>query len=305
MADDDLFIALSAADITVGKPLAWPIYDSDKSFLMREGHVFDSREEVENAVNNGLYRRKSGILTKKDREVEQERTRQEKERLADVNLRGKFEEMSAGIGDPLLLQVMASYGDERCKVRLIGFVPGKTVIIEAPAGAGNFVALREGQEVIARSFSGKLAYGFSTTVSKVCNSPIAYLHLAYPDFVQKAPVRESTRIAFSIIGTAARLEGDAESSRFAVLLVDFSTTGAAFTAPAGSAEKGSSLRISFKVKIQDIEVLPVVECIVRSNAAVEGDAGGKHRYGVQFKDLKTQELLVLQSMVYQKMLEKS
>ena len=303
MAEEGLFIALSLGDLAVGKPLPWPIYDNDKTFLMREGHVFDTQEQIDNAINNGLYRRKSGILTKKDREVELDRARAEKERLADASLRGKFEDMAAKVGDPLLLQVMASYGDERCKVRLIGFVVGHTVMIEAPAGAGNFVALREGQEVIARSFSGKLAYGFSTTVTKICSSPIAYVHLAYPDFVQKVPVRESTRVAFNVIGTAAKVVEEVDNSRFAVLLVDFSTTGAAFTAAEGVADRGSVLRLSFRVKIQDIEVLPVVECIVRSRAPVEGDGSGKHRFGVQFRDLKTQDLLVLQSMVYQKMLE--
>ena len=305
MADDGLFIALTSADLAVGRPLPWAIYDNDKTFLMREGHVFDSQEQIDNAVNNGLYRRKSGILTKKDKEVELEQARAKKERLADDSLRGKFEDMAAKVGDPLLLQVMAGHGDERCKVRLIGFSVGKTVIVEAPSGTGNFVAMREGQEVIARSFSGKLAYGFSTSVLKVCSTPLAYLHLAYPDFVQKAAVRESTRVAFSIIGMASRLEEGAEVEPFSVLLVDFSTTGAAFTAASGAADKGNVLRVSFRVKIQEIEVLPVVDCIVRSCAPVEGDGGGKHRYGVQFKDLKTQDLLVLQSMVYQKMLEQA
>lgn len=302
-AEGGQFIRLAGEDLSVGKALPWPIYDEDMTFLMREGHVFETQEQIDNAVRNGLYRRRSGILTKKDKEVELERVRAEKARLADESLRGRFEDMSAKIGDPLLLQVMASYGDERCKVRLIGYVAGETVIVEAPSGAGNFVAMREGQELIARSFSGKLAYGFSTTVAKVCNSPLPYLHLAYPEYVQKAAVRESTRVAFSVIGTATKLQGDAESDNFSVLLVDFSTTGAAFTAQSGVAEKGSILRLSFRIKIQAIEVLPVVECIVRSHGPIEGDTGARQRFGVQFKDLKTQDLLVLQSMVYQKMLE--
>ena len=305
MTDDDMFISLTTSDLSVGKPLPWPIYDNDKTFLMREGNVFDTLEQIENAVNNGLYRRKSGILTKKDREVEAERVRTEKERLADESLRGKFEEMSAKVGDLLMLQVKASYGDERCKVRLIGFVPGKTVIVESPTGAGNFVTIRAGQEIIARSFSGKMAYGFSTTVLKLCSAPLAYIHLAYPEFVQKVPVRESTRIDFSIIGNAVKLIGEKEAESFSVLLVDFSTTGAAFTAPGGVAEKGSVLRISFRVKIQAIEVLPVVECVVRSCAPVEDGNEGTHRFGVQFRGLMTQDLLVLQSMVYQKMLERA
>jgi len=299
MANDDLFILLTAADLSVGKPLPWHIYDNDKTLLLREGDVFDTQEQIDNAVNNGLYRRQSGILTKNDRELELD----SRARLDDVSLRGKFEEMSAKVGDLLLLQVKAAYGDERCKVRLMGFVVGKTVITEAPRGVGNNVNVREEQAIIVRSFSGKLAYGFSTHAVKVCSTPLPYLHLAYPEFVHKVPVRESTRVTFSIIGTASKLEDETDTESFSVLIVDISTTGAAFMAPGSVADRDSALRIAFRVKIQDIEVMPAVECIVRSCAPVESGSNGKHRFGVQFRNLKTQDLLALQGMVYQKMLE--
>ena len=304
---DELFVAVTAADMAPGRALPWPIYDRNKTLLQKSGHVFANQAQVARALADGLFRRKSGILSKKDRDLLQEREAAEEARLTDVKNRGRFEDMSARIGDPLLLQVKSSFADERCKVKLIGYVPGRTVIIEAPSGEGNNVAMRVGQSVIARSFSGKLAYGFSTMVKTVCNSPIAYCHLLYPDFVQKVPVRESARVAFNVIGSASPLNEDGterqEAAAFAVLLVDFSTSGASFVAQSGVAAKGQVLRLSFRIRIQDIEVTPSLQCIVRSSNPVDDSGNGKHRFGLQFKDLQTQDKLVLQSMVYQKMLE--
>lgn len=307
---DDLFLPLGPAELEPGMVMPWPIYDRNKVLLQKEGYAFASRQQIDRALLDGLFRRKSGILSKKDRDLLQEREAAEEARVNDVKNRGQFEEMLARIGDPLLLQVKTAFSDERCKVRLIGYVPKRTVIIEAPSGEGNNLALRVGQSVIARSFSGKMAYGFSTMVKAVCTTPISYCHLLYPDFVQKVPVRESARVAFNVIGTASTVEAakpeviaPPEKPSFAVLLVDFSTSGAAFVAPGGVAARGQVLRLAFRIRLQDIEVTPSVECIVRSSAPVEEDGKGKHRYGVQFKDLTMQDKLVLQSMVYQKMLE--
>lgn len=304
---DEFFVPIAPQEVAPGVALPWPIYDRRKVLLQKQGHIFSSREHVERALNDGLFRRKSGILSKKDRDVLEAREAAEEARLTDEKNRGQFEDMSARIGDPLLLQVRTTFAEERGKARLIGYVPKRTVIIEAPVGETSAMALRVGQSVIARSFSGKLAYGFETMVKAVCTTPITYCHLLYPDFVQKVPVRESARVAFNVIGTATLLPGEKEevaaTESFAVMLVDFSTTGAAFVAPSSVVARGRELRLAFRVRIQEIEVLPTLDCIVRSSSQIEDDAKGRSRYGVQFKEMSMQDRLVLQNMVYQKMLE--
>ncbi len=306
---DDLFVAVTPQELQPGAALPWPIYDRRKHLLQKEGHIFTSREQIERALLDGLFRRKSGILSKRDRDLLQAREAAEEARLTDEKNRGQFDEMSARIGDPLLLQVKSAFAEERGKARLIGYVPKRTVIIEAPVGDTGSMALRVGQSVIARSFSGKLAYGFETMVKAVCNTPITYCHLLYPDFVQKVPVRESARVSFNVIGSATVLADDnapeaaGTATSFSVLLVDFSTSGAAFVAATGAVARGKVVRISFRVRIQDIEVMPTLECIIRSSSVLEGESAGKSRYGVQFKEMNMQDKLILQSMVYQKMLE--
>ena len=238
-----------------------------------------------------------------DSEDKLERALNERAAPSNKSIRARFEDMGARIGDPLLLQVVGPFRDERCKVNLIGYAIGRSLIVEAPSGNDSHIPIRADQEVIVRSFSGKNAYGFSTTVNKVSKSPFPYLHINYPEHVETVSVRESSRIAFRVIGTASKVEGETVGDRVSVLIVDFSTTGAAFIAPGGIAGRNDILRITFRVKIQDIEAVPVVNCIVRSIAPIEGDTEGKHRYGIQFQNLNTQDLLVLQSMVYQKMLE--
>ena len=317
MVTDSFLILLEESDLSAGKPIPWSIYDQDEAVLWPEGHVFASQDEIVDAVNTVIFRREGGEPEVQDKiEIKGKHELQDKEAELDhafsdraspsnKTQRSKFEEMGARVGDVLLLQVMGPFRDERCKVKLIGYAVGRTIIIEAPSGASDHIAVHADQEVIVRSFSGKNAYGFWTTVNKASKLPFPYLHLNYPEYVDKVSVRESSRIPFNVIGMASRVKDEVVGDRISVLIVDFSTTGAAFVAPKGAVGRGDILRIAFRVKIQDIEVLPIVDSIIRSEAPIEGDANGKYRYGVQFKDLKTQDLLVLQSMVYQKMLEQA
>lgn len=48
-------IKLKAEDITIGQRLTWPICDSNGSFLVREGFVIKSSEQVEHLISRGVY----------------------------------------------------------------------------------------------------------------------------------------------------------------------------------------------------------------------------------------------------------
>ncbi|TCV86714.1 flagellar brake protein [Sulfurirhabdus autotrophica] len=301
-------VPLKISDINIGKPLPWPVYDSDRNLLLREGFIIENQRQIELLSENGLFRnpgwKKSAINIGTNSKQEQEE--KDKAKLATTeNLQGTFVEMKPNVGDPFQIQVSTSFGDERYSVKLLGYLPNGTVMVSAPEFDGHLVLCRENQNVIVRSFSGTAAFGFSSSIRKVCNTPISYLHLVYPKTVQKVSVRESARISFNIIGTVTNLNVGENSPGFPVSVVDVSTTGAAFVTNKKVAEKDDELRLTFKAKIKDIEVYPVLNCIVRSSTLESSESGvEKYRFGIQFKDLPTQELLILQSMVYQKMLEK-
>ena len=296
------FVPLKVADIAIGKPLPWPVYDGNRSLLLREGFVIENQRQVETLIEKGLYRntrwKKTSISSKPEKDNKETQAPTE-------NTQAQFEEMSPKVGDPFQIQTTTSFGEERHSVKLLGFLPGKTVMVGAPMVDGHLILMRESQNVIVRSFSGTAAHGFSTSIIKVCNSPISYLHLAYPKFVHKVSVRESARVAFNIIGTVVNLKNGEKSPSTPVSVVDVSTSGAAFVSTKKIAEKEDALRLTFRAKVKDIEVYPILPCIVRSIAIETGENDNhKYRYGIQFLELPTHEMLVLQSMVYQKMLEK-
>ena len=45
-------------EISVGKPLPWPVFDKNKKLLLREGYVIETLHQVEVLCANGLFRNK-------------------------------------------------------------------------------------------------------------------------------------------------------------------------------------------------------------------------------------------------------
>ena len=213
-----------------------------------------------------------------------------------------FEDIKARVGDMCQVQINTDSEEIRHSVKLLGYMPGKTILITAPTVNKSLLLLREGQSLTVRAFSGTAAYAFACEVIKVCNSPLAYLHLSYPKAVQKVPIRASARINFDLVGTSTNLAHSDNATPVPIIITDISTTGAAVAASSPLGKKGDSLRMVFSAKIRDIDVQPSLKCVIRSLTSSD-DAINPIKYGLQFLDLQTQDLLTLQSLVYQKILE--
>jgi len=213
-----------------------------------------------------------------------------------------FEDIKARVGDMFQVQISTDSQAIRHAVKLLGYFAGKTIIITAPTVNNSILLLREGQNLTVRAFSGTAAYAFSCEIIKVCNSPLAYLHLSYPKTVQKVPIRASARINFDLIGASTNITHGDNAAAIPIAITDISTTGAAVAASSPLGKKEDMLRIAFRAKIHDITVHPSLKCVIRSLTSTD-DELNPIKYGLQFLDLQTQDLLTLQSLVYQKILE--
>lgn len=299
MHDTDSLVPLRIADVAVGKPLPWPVYGPNKKLLLREGYVIETQKQLDMLVKDGVYRNTSwrpfGVRARSAAHVEDKKP--EEVEAAHYS----FEEMKPRVGDAIQIEVKG----ERYPVRLMGFVKGSTVMVTTPTVDGSMILLREGQPVVVRSFSGKDAYGFSSGILRVCNVPLPYLHLAYPKEVQSVAVRKTARAEFDLIGTVLNTSNPEVSASRPVRISDFSVAGASFSSPGAVGEKGDTLALTFRVRINETDTYPTVNCIVRS-VAKEGSTGStaeKLRYGVQFTDVPSDVSLLIQNMVYQKLLE--
>lgn len=298
----DNYVPLEVTDIAVGKPLPWPVYDEHRKLLLHEGFVIESASQAESLISKGLFRNPSwkSSVPAKDTLAPDQKPHEESE-----NTEFSFDDMKPRIGDPIQLHVKTGMASERYTVSLIGYVKGQTILITAPSSNGYVALMREGQLVIVRSFSGTNAYGFSSNVLRVYNTPIPYLHLPYPKSVKCVTVRKSARVHFNLIGSVVNTTEGVDDRSYPTLISDISISGASFTVNEPIAGMNDTLVLSFRTKVNDIDAYPAINCIVRS-ITDEGGIGGatiKLHYGVQFKDVPSDLVLLLQNIIYQKMLE--
>lgn len=298
----DSLVALRMDDIPVGKPLPWPIYGPNQKLLLRSGHVIETQRQLEMLFRNRLYRLASlgtsGSGGAKNVAPLESKAAEESETRNYV-----FEDLKPKVGDAIQLQVQ----EERYPVKLMGYAKGTTIMVSSPVVDGGVILLREGQPVVVRSFSGKDAYAFSSSILRVCSAPLPYIHLAYPKAVQSVAVRKTARADVDIIGAVNNVSKPDTGASRAVRICDLSVCGASFTVGEVVGEKGDSLNLAFRIKLDEIDAnLSIKVCCTVCSVSSEsdiGDAEGRFRYGVRFSDVPTDISLLLQNLIYQKLLD--
>ena len=112
------------------------------------------------------------------------------------------------IGDSIQLQFLTGADKSRCLVTLIGYLAEHSVIVSMPVIDGRPAPIREGQDLVARFFSGRNAYAFSAVARKAASTPYPYLHLSYPREVRGLVVRSSPRVQAHIDCRASTEDGN-------------------------------------------------------------------------------------------------
>ena len=207
------------------------------------------------------------------------------------------------IGDEVQLQFV---DDERLnlprvQVKIIGQLPGRSVIITNPLISGKVMLVREGQRVIGRMFSGGRVVGFTSSVLKVQTSPFPYLHLHYPKALEQVVVRKSSRMEVSLPAKIMR-QGQEEPAEGAIR--DISTSGCQLTCADALGEVGAriGLRTDFSLQNGELHTVPFAG-IIRNIAPEKPDDPecDLQRYGIQFGSLERQASLVIRAFLYEQM----
>ena len=115
-------------------------------------------------------------------------------------------------------------------VTLIGYVPGRSIMVmlAASAGTGARLALRTGDPCVVRFESGDSLYAFDTQVLWQAEQPFIHVHLAYPQGVQGALVRRSPRV--QVNDMVMMLVMEEAGRKLSVALADISLLGARLVA---------------------------------------------------------------------------
>jgi len=207
-----------------------------------------------------------------------------------------FQDMRLAVGDKLQLSPPSTVSGNRSVVPLIGYVEGVTLIVGAPPAGQWRPPLIEGDQVAVRVFSGQNAFGFTAYVNKIIKLPFDYLHLSFPKNIVGKIIRNSRRIKTHI---AAVVTGNP----VAAVISNLSATGAEIRAGASLGETGTTIALSFTLNIYGTDTPLALQAVIRSAKPDTQEAEGAWRLGIEFSELKPNDVATLHSLIYQELVE--
>lgn len=303
-------IPVESEKLVVGARLPWTLYDQDHNILIDGGQLIETQEQLQSLLASKPLRELSWQSSVGEKVSPDTRDTEDKAldaALADTTQsRFTFQDMRLRVGDRIQLQPPAAMGSDRYLVRLLGYLDNASLIVSAPVSNGMRVPVREHDKIVARVFSSEKAFGFDCAVVRVCKLPYNYLHLSFPDVIQGAVIRKSPRIKTKIITSIAKSDADNSSERLSGVIINLSADGALVKARQPLAEKSQSIVLSFRVTLHNIEAYLTTKAIIR-NVFSDEDKGDtetlKFHHGIQFLDLQPNDSVILQSLIYQQMIE--
>lgn len=301
-------ISARREDLPVGTPLPWPLFDENGEVLLDRGRVIAGDAELESLLAAKPMRELSwAVPSQGETGTSKESSKELDAALADGNEGSfTFTDMHLRVGERIQVQPPANVSCERYVVKLIGYVDKVSVLVTAPYENGLRVPLRENDTLVARIFSAQKAFGFSTSVERVCKIPYDYLHLAFPEHVQGSVVRKSPRVRTRIIVSISTPEAATADDRSSGLIVNLSADGALVKARQPLAANGGTLGLAFRVNLHNVDAYLTINAVVRSAFGDDGkgeDGTPMFSHGVQFRDLAPNDSVILQSLIYQQMIE--
>lgn len=211
----------------------------------------------------------------------------------------KFEDMKLVYGYPLQLQTSSSSGQpERFSCRLIGCLPGRSILLSVPKSGGKLVRFRPGQKVVARLMVDNGIGIFASAVEVQTADPYPILHISYPENVSFKGIRGATRVAIDepvkIINLTVISDRQISGN-----VVDVSVTGARIEAISGFGEIGHKIQVTMKVAVANIVRELTLDGIIRSRGEVDSQVvGNTIAYGVEFIEPEEDRRLLLYAYVY-------
>ncbi len=208
------------------------------------------------------------------------------------------------------LQVQATVPDNapRYTVRLIGQLPGASLVVTAPAQQGKVQLIREGQRFAVRVLKGESVVGFVAQVLYVSLRPYAHLHLEYPAEFEQIVVRNASRVSSDIPVLARNTaQPDQKDSFQRAIIIDLSESGAkiASTVPLGVC--GEMLHMKFEIVVGGVKEPLVLLGDIRNTAerpeSEDHGSSGSHTVGVQFRALNRYQQVLLNAWVSHRTLQ--
>ncbi|HUR40204.1 MAG TPA: flagellar brake protein [Verrucomicrobiae bacterium] len=204
------------------------------------------------------------------------------------------------VGESLQVQFLDDDTRGQFYVKVIGFLPERSLLVTTPEREGRPLHVSEGRAVLARSYSGAEARGFTCTVLRSSLQPYAYLHLSYPQKLENMAERQANRVRSAL---AVSVRGTADAAEVPAVIRDVSNTGAQLLAGTSVGKAGDRIVIRARFPLDVVgdqgADLPALIRNVQDEQQVKGSLW-RYKCGVEFEPLDTQATLVLRAYLYER-----
>jgi hypothetical protein len=303
-------ILVGKNDIAISQPLPWKLYDQQHNVLIEQGGIVRDNEHLDSLLANGVYRELSWDAPgdkNGGNHLSATATNPDQASTDELSTQFTFDDMKLKVESRLQLEPPKQLGNERILVKVIGYLKGASLLVTAPTTAnGARLQLMEGERVVMRSFSGQNAFAFACSVERACKLPYEYLHLSFPDVIQGVVIRKAPRVKSKIIAAVQNANSRNPSEQISALISNISASGAALDAKRPLGKKGDILNLAFRVNLHKIDAFLSVKGAIRAVLGGEvPDISNPEitRYGIEFQDLQPNDMVILQSMIYQQIIE--
>jgi hypothetical protein len=208
------------------------------------------------------------------------------------------------VGDTLQLEFVTEERSPRYSVRLIGYLPKGSVLVTMPERNGRVVAVREGQNVVARGFSGSHASAFPARIIRTALHPYPYMHLSYPEEKAEVLVRSARRASVALEATVSGLRpNEGWSTWQPATLTDLSLSGLSIET-ALALPRGAPIKVHARLQLDNVgaRVLPLGGTVRTIQESANPQA--PWRLGVEFDALEPDATLMLRAFMYQQLMSR-
>ncbi|MBI5041542.1 MAG: flagellar brake protein [Gammaproteobacteria bacterium] len=213
-------------------------------------------------------------------------------------------DLQLNVGDTLQLQFAADDSQRKHATKVLGYLPGKSLLVTTPRIDGRVMMVREGQPVVVRMLSGNSVYAFNTQILASCLKPFAYMHLTYPGDIERIVVRKAMRVSTDLEANIARVTADDPKANAIAkgMIKDISTSGAMLLADTSMGQSGDLLMLTLRVPVAGVQKYLKISSIIRS---LRENPGVGFLHGVEFQLLEEMDNILLHGFVYEQLQKQS
>jgi c-di-GMP-binding flagellar brake protein YcgR len=172
-------------------------------------------------------------------------------------------DLEVPIGTNVQIEFISPPG--RYTVKVLGNIPGSSLILSCPRLNGKNILVRESQVVNVRLMLSTHVCAFASKVAKSYLEPAAHLHIAYPSYVETSEVRQTARVETRLISNIEPNKSKTSiSGSSSAILVDLSLGGAKLVSKEDFGSVNQTMNLACNIKVGPYNHILKLDCEIRS-----------------------------------------